>query len=169
MKNDFEIDQVAFDRGTGRRGNSHHKDNPYCAKTRAAKHRSYEMGFDAENARLNASMDDDAPMTQPVSPEDALKALVEQLRDGEWWQTVVRGSNPTGFSTDQTHVVRQAAEMLTRTPPPSALDEEVMRLEAACCRAEYEYPLLAAPDGTVAVQFADLRTLLTRLKDRKTD
>lgn len=53
MKKDF--DQVAFDRGAGRRGNSHHKDNPYCAETQVVKHRSYEMGFDAENARLAAS------------------------------------------------------------------------------------------------------------------
>lgn len=34
------------------------------------------------------------------------------------------------------------------------------RLEAACTRAETEYPQLAAPDGTVAVDFTDLRALL---------
>lgn len=34
------------------------------------------------------------------------------------------------------------------------------RLEQACARAEDEYPHLAAPDGTVAVPFADLRALL---------
>lgn len=38
--------------------------------------------------------------------------------------------------------------------------EVFARLEAACGRAEFELPRLAAPDGTVAVQIADLRMLL---------
>ena len=45
--------------------------------------------------------------------------------------------------------------------------EAVARLETACARAEYEFPLLAAPDGTVAVPFADLRALLSMQSARE--
>ena len=102
-------------------------------------------------------------MTQPVSPEGALKVRrIVGYRNPAPHAAQAMGA--TDFS-QWTPIYSDEA----RTPPPSVLDEVVARLEAACCRAEYEYPLLAAPDGTVAVQFADLRTLLTRLKDRGTD
>jgi hypothetical protein len=42
------------------------------------------------------------------------------------------------------------------------------RLERACARAEYEFPRLAAPDGTVAVPFTDLRQLLSLLASANT-
>jgi hypothetical protein len=37
------------------------------------------------------------------------------------------------------------------------IDEALARLDERCSRAEYEYPRLAAPDGTVAVPIGDLR------------
>lgn len=42
----------------------------------------------------------------------------------------------------------------------------IARLERACARAEEEFPKLAAPDGTVAVPFTDLRALLS-ITERK--
>lgn len=51
--------------------------------------------------------------TNPKPVEQAkLLALALQLEDGEWWQTVMRGPNPTGFTTDQTEAVRQAATII---------------------------------------------------------
>lgn len=38
--------------------------------------------------------------------------------------------------------------------------EALERLEWRCARAEYEYPRLAAPDGTVAVPIGDLRLVI---------
>ena len=38
--------------------------------------------------------------------------------------------------------------------------EAAVRLDERCRRAEYEYPRLAAPDGTVAVPIGDLRLVL---------
>jgi hypothetical protein len=60
---------------------------------------------------------------------------------------------------------RRAAEDGMTLPNPKACDlvETVARLEAACSRAEDESPKLAAPDGTAAVQFRDLRAVLKAL------
>ena len=49
---------------------------------------------------------------RPLSASGDTKKLVAALNEGEWWQTVVRGPNPTGFSCDLTHVARQAAAAL---------------------------------------------------------
>ncbi len=37
------------------------------------------------------------------------------------------------------------------------------RVQSALERAEHEYPILAAPDGTVSVDIDDLKHVLTRL------
>jgi hypothetical protein len=52
-----------------------------------------------------------------------LRAIVDRLNDGEWWQTVVCGSNPTAFSNELTHVAREAASAIT------ALQARVVELE----------------------------------------
>lgn len=39
--------------------------------------------------------------------------LIERLNEGEWWQTVQQGPNPTSFSCDLTNVTRVAASRLT--------------------------------------------------------
>jgi hypothetical protein len=41
-----------------------------------------------------------------------MEKLIAKLRDGEWSQTIVRGPNPTGFCSDETQTIRDAAEAL---------------------------------------------------------
>lgn len=53
---------------------------------------------------------------------DKLKELQRLLSDGEWWQTVTRGPNPTSFTSDMTHVARQAAALIAKAERVDALD-----------------------------------------------
>jgi hypothetical protein len=43
---------------------------------------------------------------------------------------------------------------------PLAVAHAIHRIDERCRQAEEEYPKLAAPDGTVAVQIDDLRAFL---------
>lgn len=61
-------------------------------------------------------------MNTPVDI-DKLKELQSLLSDGEWWQTVTRGPNPTSFTSDMTHVARQAAALIAKAERVDALTE----------------------------------------------
>ena len=110
-------------------------------------------------------------MTQPVSPEDALKALVEAI-----W--AVRQPPPNDaymlkmVMSHDTAVAIAKAVLNTRTDPPkTVLDEEVVR--ALTITTEALDIALGPWDGAGKVNgiklIADTRALLIRLKDRGTD
>ena len=86
--------------------------------------------------------------------ERVARALWEQEfgTEGKW---PVNVGNPDEWR----EMARAALAAANVQPLPDDVRE---RLERACARAEEEYPQLAAPDGTVAVQFTDLRALLER-------
>lgn len=48
---------------------------------------------------------------------------------------------------------------------PFVFEKALHRLNTLCEVAEYEHPLLAAPDGTVVVDITDLRAILAYIKE----
>lgn len=50
--------------------------------------------------------------------------------------------------------------LATGKPLAEVVADAIQSVEKACKRAEDEFPLLAAPDGTASPQFKDLRLVL---------